>query len=59
MIKTYITEPNQKPTKEQLAEVEEANKEPIIFDEDCEELSPSMMKAFRSSVIQRNRQKNA
>lgn len=59
MMKTYTIEPNQTATKEQLAEVEEAKKNPITFDEDCEELSPSMMKAFKSSVIHRNRQKKA
>lgn len=59
MMKVYITEPNQTATKEQLAEVEEAKKEPIAFDEDCKELSPAMMKAFKSSVIQRNRRKKA
>lgn len=28
-------------------------------DEDCEELSPAMMKAFKSAVVQRNRKKKA
>lgn len=59
MIKTYITEPNQKLTEEQLKEIEEAKKSPIVFDEDCDELSPTMMKAFRSAVVQRNRKKKA
>lgn len=59
MIKTFIIENGQKPTEEQLKEVEEAKKSPIVFDEDCEELSPAMMKAFKSAVIQRNRRKNA
>ena len=59
MIKTYITEPNQKLTEEQHKEIEEAKKEPIVLDEDCEELSPAMMKAFKSSVVQRNRRKKA
>lgn len=59
MTRTYTIEPNQKATKEQLAEIEEAKKEPITFDEDCKELSPAMMKAFKCSVIQRNRQKKA
>lgn len=59
MIKTYTIEPGQKITEEQLAEIEEAKKSPIVFDEDCEELSPAMMKAFKSSVIQRNRKKKA
>lgn len=57
MIKTLIIKNGQKPTEEQLKEVEEAKKSPIIFDEDCEELSPAMMKAFRSAVVQRNRKK--
>ena len=59
MIKTFIIENGQKPTEKQLKEVEEAKNSPIVFDEDCEELSPAMMKAFKSAVIQRNRKKNA
>lgn len=57
MIKTLIIEKGQKPSLEQLREIEEAKKHPIVFDEDCEELSPAMMKAFKSAVIQRNRTK--
>lgn len=49
----------EKPKKEQLEEVEEAKNSPIHFDEDCGELSPAMMKAFRSAVAQRNRKKKA
>lgn len=52
-------EKGQKPTAEQLREVEEAKKFPIVFDEDCEELSPAMMKAFKSAVVCRNRKRNA
>lgn len=59
MIKTFIIENGQKPTEEQLKEIEEAKKHPIVFDEDCQELSPMMMKAFKSAVVQRNRKKNA
>ncbi len=59
MIKTFIIERGQKPTEEQLKEVEEAKKNPIVFEEDCEELSPAMMKAFKSAVVQRNRKKKA
>lgn len=59
MTKTFTIEKGQRPTAEQLKEVEEAKKAPIVFDEDCQELSPAMMKAFRSAVIQRNRNKNA
>lgn len=59
MTRTYIIENGQRPTEEQLREVEEAQKHPITFDDDCQELSPAMMKAFRSAVIQRNRKKKA
>lgn len=48
-----------KPTEEQLKEIEDAKNSPIVFDEDCEELSPAMMKAFKSAVVQRNRKKKA
>ncbi|MCD7818114.1 MAG: hypothetical protein LUH07_03570 [Lachnospiraceae bacterium] len=59
MIKTYSTEPGQLPTEEEIREAEEVVKYPIEFDEDCPELSPAMMKAFRSAVVQRNRRKKA
>ena len=59
MTKTFIINKGQKPTEEQLKEVMEAKKQPIVFDEDTPELSPAMYKAFKSSVIQRNRKKNA
>lgn len=59
MTKTYIIENGQGPTEEQFREIEEAKKPPITFDEDCEELSPAMMKAFKSAVVQRNRKKKA
>lgn len=59
MTKTFTIDKGQKPTDEQLQEVMEAKKLPIVFDEDSPELSPAMYKAFKSSVIQRNRKKNA
>ena len=59
MIKTFIIENGQKPTKEQLKEVEKAQKYPIVFDDDCLELSPAMMKAFKCATVQRSRRKNA
>ena len=59
MTKTFIINKGQKPTEEQFQEVREAQKHPIVFDEDSPELSPAMYKAFKSSVIQRNRKKNA
>lgn len=54
MTKTFTINKGQKPTDEQLQEVIEAKK-PIVFDEDSPELSPAMYKAFKRSVIQRNR----
>lgn len=59
MIKTLTLNKGQGPTTEQLKEVEEAGKRPIVFDEDCEELSPAMMKAFKCAVAYRNRRNNA
>ena len=59
MIKTFTINKGQKPTKEQIQEVMNAKKTPIVPDEDAPELSPAMYKAFKSSVIQRNRKKNA
>ena len=59
MIKTFTISKGQKPTREQLQEVMDAKNSPIVTDEDAPELSPAMYKAFKSSVIQRNRKKNA
>lgn len=59
MTRTFTIEPGQTPSREQLKEVEEAKTHPIIFDKDCEELSPSMLKAFRCAANQRNRKKQA
>lgn len=57
MIKTFIVNKGQKPTNEQLQEIMKAKEQPIVFDEDSPELSLAMCKAFKSSVIQRNRKK--
>ena len=43
--------------KADIKEVEDAKKSPIVFDEDCPELSPAMVKAFKRAAIQRNRRK--
>ena len=59
MTKTFIIEKDQKPTEEQIQEIREAAKRPVVFDEDCPEMSPAMEKAFRCAVIQRNRGKQA
>jgi hypothetical protein len=59
MIKTLTINKGQNLTEEQLREVIDAKKKPIVFDDECEELSPAMVKAFKSAVVQRNRRKNA
>ena len=50
---------NQKPTKEQIKQIEEAAKKKIVFDEDSPELTPAMEKAFRLAAKNRNTQKKA
>lgn len=55
MMKTYVVKKGQKPTEEQIRKIQEAAKHLITFDEDCEELSPAMLKAFRCAAAQRNR----
>ena len=60
MTKTFTIKDGQTPTQEQLEEVKAAAKREIQFDEDSPELSPAMFKAFKCSVVQRNRRrKNA
>ena len=46
-------------SEDEKAALAEARKRPVVFDEDCQELSPAMMKAFKSVVVQRNRRKKA
>lgn len=58
MTKTFTINSGQRPTNEQLQKVIEAKNQPIVFDEDSPALSPAMYKAFKSFVIQRNRNKN-
>jgi len=54
---TYETVKGQLPTEEQLKEVEQASKMPIVYDEDCPELTPGMEKAFKCAVRMRDRKK--
>ena len=59
MTRTFTIDPGQKPSPQQLREVQEAKNRPIVPDEDAPELSESMMKAFRCAAVGRNRKKNA
>ncbi len=47
----------QKLTKEQIMEIEEAKKKPIVYDEDSPELTSAMEKAFALAAKNRNRYK--
>ena len=55
----YTIKIGQKPTEEQIKEVEAAKKHPITFDEDCPEISeetnPEMYEAMMKAVAERNR----
>ena len=42
--------PEQKASAEQLIEIEEAKKKPIIFDDDCPELSDEMIRKLREAM---------
>lgn len=46
----------QKPTEEQIRQIEEAAKREIVFDEDSPELTPAMEKAFRLAAKNRKTQ---
>ena len=60
MTRTFTIKDGQLPSKEQLDEVRAAAKREITLDEDAPELSPALEKAFKCSVVQRNRRrKNA
>lgn len=59
MTKTFSIKEGQKPTEEQLREVEIAAEKDIQYDEDSPELSPAMYKAFQCTVAKRNRTRRA
>ena len=54
MIRTVTLDRNQKPTKEQNRQIEEAAKREIVFDEDYPELTPAMEKAYPLAAKNRN-----
>ncbi|MCM1496663.1 MAG: hypothetical protein NC089_12815 [Bacteroides sp.] len=57
MIRTVTLDRNQQPTDEQIRQIKEAAKKPIVFDEDSPELTPAMEKAFRLAAKNRNTQR--
>lgn len=46
MIKTATLTRDQKPTAEQIKQIQEAAKREIVYDDDSPELTPAMEKAF-------------
>ncbi len=58
MIRTVTLDREQKPTAEQIRQIEEAKKREIIFDDDSPELTPAMEKAFRLAAKTRNAYRN-
>ena len=46
MLITYELKPNTELTPEQIRMIEEAAKRPIVFDEDCPEITPEQAKHF-------------
>ncbi len=57
MIKTVTLNRTQRPTPQQIQQIEDAAKREIVFDEDSPELTPAMEKAFRLAAKNRNSQK--
>ena len=47
MIVSYSITKNQKPTPEQIAEIREAAKRPIVFYEDCPEMTDEQLRRFK------------
>ena len=46
---------NQKPSPEQIEEIREAAKRPIVYDDDSPEMTPAAEKAFRLAAVSRSR----
>jgi len=51
MIVTRELKPGQKPTQAQIRRIREAAKRPVVFDEDCPEADPELL---RKAVHERN-----
>ena len=50
-------EPDAKLTPEQIAMLEEAKKSPIEYEEDCPELTPDMIEAFKRAALERDQRR--
>ena len=47
MIVSYSITKDQKPTPEQIAEIREAAKRPIVYDEDCPPMTDEQLRQFK------------
>ena len=47
-----------KPTDSQLEMIQKASKKPIVYEDDCPELTPQMIEAFKKAANQRNMKLN-
>ena len=47
MIVNYSITKDQKPTPEQITEIREAARRPIVFDEDCPEMTEEQLRQFK------------
>ena len=47
MIVSYSITKDQKPTPEQIVEIREAARRPIVFDEDCPEMTEEQLRQFK------------
>ena len=55
MIVHYIPHADGKPTPEQLEKLRALKNFPIVYDEDCPELTPEQYEAFQQAVYDSNR----
>ena len=55
MIIQYESVPGQPLSDEQIKEIENASLLPPVYDEDCPELTPAMLKSLKTAVRNRNR----
>ena len=54
----YTISKDQKPTPEQILRIREAAKRPIVFDEDCPELTDEQLRRFRRVKPRREAEAN-
>ena len=52
---TLTIKSNQVPSQETLKKLSELKDEDIVYDDDCPEMTPKMLKALSCAVAQRNR----